>query len=173
MLCPYFLAFGHTNFSRWVPVFLRDMAQLPTLHPDVHDNFMKHHFVVERSEMKFNLMGLVQSQEHSIQMLKEDGGPKGLYYQVEEKMVIELSRAEVIRVVEALEDGTAHINPETNQKHPESSTSEQQKLLSQVSSLLELVEEPIIVDPYLETETELITLDTSEYMDPEVFSSLK
>ena len=35
MLCPYFLAFGHghTNFSRWVPVFLRDMAQLPSTSP--------------------------------------------------------------------------------------------------------------------------------------------
>ena len=96
MLCPYFFAFGHTNCSRWVPVFLRDMAQLPALHLDVHDNFMKGHFVVQRSEKKFSLMGLDQSQEHSIRMLKEDGGPKGLYNQVEEKMVIELSRAEVL-----------------------------------------------------------------------------
>ena len=173
MLCPYFFALGHTNYSRWVPMFLRDMAQLPTLHPDVHDNFMKGHFVVHRSDKKFSLMGLDQSQEHSIRMLKEDGGPKGLYNQVKENMVIELSRAEVLRVVEEFEDGTAHINPETNQEHPERSTSEQQKLLSQVSSLLELVEEQIIVDPYLETETELITLDTGEYMDPEVFGSLK
>ena len=125
------------------------MAQLPTLHPDVHDNFMKGHFVVQRSDKKFSLMSLDQSQEHSIWMLKEDGGPKGLYNQVEEKMVIELSRTEVLRVVEEFEDGTAHINPETNQEHPESSTSEQQKLLRQVSSLLELVEEQIIVDPYL------------------------
>ena len=173
MLCPYFFAFDQTNYSRWVPVFLRDMAQLPTLHPDVHDNFMKGHFVVQRSHKKFSLMGLDQSQEHSIRMLKEDGCPKGLYNQVEENMVIELSRAEVLRMVEEFEDGTAHINPETNQEHPESSTSEQQKLLSQVSSLLELVEEQIIVNPYLETETELITLDTGEYMETEVFGSLK
>ena len=38
---------------------------------------------------------------------------------------------------------------------------------------MELVEERIIVDTYLETETELITLDTGEYMDPEVFDSLE
>ena len=56
-------------------------------------------------------------------------------------MVIELSRAEILRVVEEFEDGNAHINSETNQEHLESSTSEQQKLLSQVSSLLELVED--------------------------------
>ena len=133
MLCPYFFAFGHTNYSRWVPVFLRDMAQLPALHLDVHDNFMKGHFVVRRSEKKFSLMGLDQSQEQSIRMLKEDGGPKGLYNQVEEKMVIEISGAEVLWVVEEFEDGTAHINPETSQEHPESSTSEQQKLITQSS----------------------------------------
>ena len=101
------------------------MAQLPTLHLDVHDTFMKGHFVFRRSEKKFGLMGLDQSQEHSIRMLKEDGGPKGLYNQVEEKMVIELSRTEVRWVVEEFEDATAHINPEANQEHPESSASEQ------------------------------------------------
>ena len=79
---------------------LRDMAQLLTLHLDVHGSFMKGHFVFRRSEKKFSLMGLEQRQEHSIRMLKEDGAPKGLYNQVEEKMVIELSRAEVLWVVE-------------------------------------------------------------------------
>ena len=55
------------------------MDQLPTLHLDVHDNFMKGHFVVQGCEKKFSLMGL-----DSIRILKEDGGPKGLYNQVED-----------------------------------------------------------------------------------------
>ena len=109
------------------------MAQLPALHLDVHENFMKGHFVVRRSEKTFSLMGLDQSQKHSIRMLKEDGDPKGLYNKVEEKMVIELSGADVLWVVEEFEDGTAHINPETSQEHPESSTSELQKLITQSS----------------------------------------
>ena len=71
-LCPYIFTFGHTNYSRWLPVFLRDMHRLPLLHPDVHENFVKGHFVVQRSNTKFSLMGLDQSQEHSIKMLKED-----------------------------------------------------------------------------------------------------
>ena len=36
-------------------------------------------------------------------------------------------------MIEEFEDGTAHINPETSQEHPESSTSEQQKLITQSS----------------------------------------
>ena len=77
-LCPYFFALGHTNYSRWVPVFLRDMVQLPHRHPEVYENFMNGHFVVQRSNKRFSLMGLDQSQEHSTKLLKEDSVPKGL-----------------------------------------------------------------------------------------------
>ncbi|KAL8571620.1 hypothetical protein ACOMHN_055814 [Nucella lapillus] len=84
-LCSWFFVFGHTNYARWLPVFLRNMARLPDLHPSVHAEFMEGNFVVQRSEKKFSMMGLDQSQEHSIQFLKEDSGPKGLYGQEEEK----------------------------------------------------------------------------------------
>ena len=90
-LCPYFFALGHINYSRWVHVFLRDMTQPPHRHPDVHAKFMEGHFVVQRSDKKLSLMGLDQSQEHSIKLLKEDSGPKSLYSHAEDKAVIELS----------------------------------------------------------------------------------
>ena len=94
-LCPYFFALGHTNYARWVPVFLRDMVQLPTKHPEVYKEYLKKHFVVQRSKKKFSLMGLDQSQEHSIKYLKEDSGPKGMYgsEKDEEKIAVELSRS--------------------------------------------------------------------------------
>ena len=172
-LCPYFFALGHTNYSRWVPVFLRDMAQLPHRHPAVHANFMQGHFAVQRSEKKFSLMGLDQSQEHSIKLLKEDSGPKGLYGQTEEKVVIELSKAEVLRVIEEFEYASIHSTKSGNNEHPESSVSEQQKFLNQLRSLLELVDKNIIINPYGETQNQLVTLDTGEYMDPEISKCLQ
>ncbi|MES9879344.1 MAG: hypothetical protein ABW185_00490 [Sedimenticola sp.] len=172
-LCPYFFALGHTNYSRWVPVFLRDMAQLPHRHPAVHANFMEGHFVVQRSEKKFSLMGLDQSQEHSIKMLKEDSGPKGLYGQTEDKAVIELSKAEVLRVIEEFENASIHITQSDSIEHPESSVSEQQRFLNQLKSLLGLVDQEIIINPYGETGNQLVTLDTGEYMDPEVSKCLQ
>jgi len=42
------------------------MAELPQHHPEVYAGFM-----VQRSEKKFSLMGLDQSQQHSIKLLKE------------------------------------------------------------------------------------------------------
>ena len=172
-LCPYFFALGHTNYSRWVPVFLRDMAQLPHCHPAVHANFMKGHFAVQRSEKKFSLMGLDQSQEHSIKLLKEDSGPKGLYGQTEEKVVIELSKAEVLRVIEEFEYASIHTTQSGNIEHPESLVSEQQKFLKQLGSLLELVDKNIIINPYWETQNQMVTLDTGEYMDPEISRCLQ
>ena len=77
-LCPWFFAFGHTNYARWMPVFLKDMACLPETHPSVPEAFMEGKFIVQRSDKKFSLMALDQSQEYSINFLKEDSGAKGL-----------------------------------------------------------------------------------------------
>ena len=84
-LCPWFFAFGHSNYAHWLPVFLKDMVCLPESHPSVHEAFMNGKFVVQRSERKFSMMSLDQSQEHSIKFLKKDSGTKGLYGQLEEK----------------------------------------------------------------------------------------
>lgn len=91
-MCPWFFAFGHTTYARWMPFFLKDMARLPETHPSVHEAFMEGTFVVQRGDKTFSLMGLDQSQEHSITFLKEENGAKGLYGQQEEKEVIELSK---------------------------------------------------------------------------------
>ena len=69
-LCPWFFAFGHTNYAHWTPVFLKDVACLPDTHPSVHEAFMEGKFVVQRSDKKFSLMALDQSQEHSIKFLE-------------------------------------------------------------------------------------------------------
>ena len=51
-LCPWFFAIGHTNYARWLPVFLKDMAKLPEDHPAVHDAFMEGMCVVQRGDKK-------------------------------------------------------------------------------------------------------------------------
>ena len=58
----------------------------------VHKAFIAGMFIVQRGEKKSSLMALDQSQEQSIQFLKEDSGAKGLYGQQESKEVSELSK---------------------------------------------------------------------------------
>ena len=59
--------------------------------------FVEGKCVVQRSDKRFSLMALDQSQEQSIKFLKEDSGTKSLYGKQEEKQVIELSKPEVLR----------------------------------------------------------------------------
>ena len=55
-LCPWFFAFGHTNYARWMPVFLKDMASPPESHPSVHEAFVQGKFVVKRSSLSWHLI---------------------------------------------------------------------------------------------------------------------
>ena len=120
-------------------------------------------------------MDLDQSQEHSIKFLKEDSGPKGLYGEskTEEKMVIELSKPEILRIIEEFEtDCFGNDDASSLAEHPDGSAKEQIKFLNQVQSLLKLVDDDLIVNPYSETENQLVTLDTGEYIDTEIYQSL-
>ena len=68
------LALDRPNYSRALPIHVRDMMQLPTKHPKVYEEFMKGNFVVQRSPHKFSLMGKDQSHEHSNKLLQQSGG---------------------------------------------------------------------------------------------------
>ena len=133
---------------------------------------MEGHFEVQLSEKKFSLMGLDQSQEHSIRMLKEDSGSKGLYGQTEEKLIIELSKAEVLHTIEEFECASTHVTQTVNTEHPKSSAPEQQTLLEQRNFLLSLVNQGIIINPYEEAGYQLRILNTGEYVNPEVSKCL-
>ena len=103
--------------------------------------------------------------------MKEDSGIKGLYGQQEEKDVIELSKPEVLRVIEKFENvSLSTANKEISLEHPESSIAEQKKFLWNLKAVLSLVNEGTIINPFKETGPDLVTLDTGEVMDP---SSLK
>ena len=158
-ICPWFFAFGQTNYARWTPVFLKDMARLPQIHPTVHEAFMEGKFVVQRGDKKFSMMALDQSHEHSIKFLKEDSGAKGLYGQQEEKEVIELSKPEVLRVISEFESVfNAESNTKDSLEHPESSAAEQNKFLKHLKAMCDLTNEGKVVNPFRETGPELIYL---------------
>ena len=48
-MVPYFLAMDRPNYSRWLPVYITDMRQLVTKHPEVHQEFVNGNHAVSRS----------------------------------------------------------------------------------------------------------------------------
>ena len=93
-------------------------------------------FVMQRGDKKSSLMALDQSQEHSIQFLKEDSGAKGLYGQQESKEVIELSKPEVLRAIDEFECACLSAStPNESLEYP----AEQKKFIKQLNALCDLV----------------------------------
>ena len=124
-------------------------------------------FVVQRGDKKSSLTAPDQSQEHSIQFLKEDSGAKGLCGQQESKEVIELSKPEILRSIDEFECVCFSAStPNESLEHTESSVAEQKKIIKHLNALSDLVKEGTLVIPFSETSSELITVDTGEVMDP-------
>ena len=170
-LCEWFFAFGQTWYARWLPVFLRDMKCLPETHPDIHKAFCAGKFVVQRSNTKFSMMGLDQSHEHSVKHLKSDGGCRGLYGSAEEKTVIEVSRPEMMRLVDEFEKVSGSKSDNITE-HKEASTFKNKQFMNDAKALLALVTKGIIINPFSEIDTQLVNIDNGEIMDEITTKSL-
>ena len=150
------------------------MALLSETHPEVHDAFMEGLFGVQRSHSKFSMMALDQSHEHSVKLAKEDGGNRGLYYDPEEKEMIEVSRSEVLRVIHEFENAMGEGLDSTISEHPESSAFAQKKLIKHLNDMVKAVDDGLISNPYLEDdENEFVSITTGEIFDPEISRSIR
>ena len=86
-----------------------------------------------------------------------------------------ISKSEVLRLIEEYESVSSldNIDEKETVEHPEGSVSEQTKFLNQIQALLEVVQKKIAVNPFEDTESQLVTLDTGECLDPEINESLQ
>jgi hypothetical protein len=78
-LCSWFHAMDYTNFARWLPLHVRDMVQLPRMHPQLYNDFLNMNIVVQKSGRKFSLIGKDLSREQSNKNLQAHGDAVGLY----------------------------------------------------------------------------------------------
>ena len=77
-LFPWFHALDHTHYARWIPVHLKDMAELTTKHPDVARKFSEGHFTVQKTQRVFSSIPIDQAHEQNNACIKGDGGAVGL-----------------------------------------------------------------------------------------------
>jgi len=101
--CGWFHALDHTNYARWLPVHVRDMVVLAEKHPEVHAEFMKGNFVVQKSVRKFSLVAKDQAHEQSNKGLQAHGGAVGLYENLEALTLFMLAGPDCARIVEEFE----------------------------------------------------------------------
>lgn len=73
---PLFFALDHINYSRWVPIHLRDMKTLPE---SIRKEFQEeNHWVISKTGNKFSSMPIDQAHEQANKMVKGCGGAVGL-----------------------------------------------------------------------------------------------
>jgi hypothetical protein len=75
-LVPLFFALDHVNYSRWVPIHIRDMKSLPE---SIKHEFQEQgHWVLSRTSSKFSFIPLDQVHEQENKLVKGSGGAVGL-----------------------------------------------------------------------------------------------
>ena len=67
-----------TNYSRWLPVHIRDLLILNEKHPSVFAEFVRGKFVVQKSQHFFSLIALDHNHEQENEIIKGDGRAVGL-----------------------------------------------------------------------------------------------
>ena len=72
-LVPWFYALDHTNYAHWIPVHLKDMAELPKKHPDIYREFSAGHFTVQKTKRVFSAIPIDQAHEQNNACVKGDG----------------------------------------------------------------------------------------------------
>ncbi|KAK0146492.1 hypothetical protein N1851_014183 [Merluccius polli] len=77
-LAKWFHAMDHTHYARWIPVHLRDMAELPRKHPNIAQEFHAGNFTVQKSMRVFSSIAIDQAHEQMNACIKGDGGAVGL-----------------------------------------------------------------------------------------------
>ena len=103
-LCSWFHALEHTNYARWLPVHVGDTVQLAQQYPEVHAEFMKGNFVVQKSRRKFSLMAKDQAHEESNKIIQTKDGEAGIYENHDLFMLVRPDCARMVDEFEAIHD---------------------------------------------------------------------
>eukprot|EP00794_Sanderia_malayensis_P013411 gene13411-14786_t len=77
-IIPWIFALDHVHYSRWLPVFVQDLKDLPTRHKEVHQQFSKGKFTIQKTNRKFSCISVDQAHEQNNKIIKDEGGAIGI-----------------------------------------------------------------------------------------------
>ena len=73
-LTSWFFTLYHTNYAGWIPVHLKDVAELSNSHPEGAKKFNNDKFVVHKTRWVFSGIPIDQADEQNNASIKGDGG---------------------------------------------------------------------------------------------------
>ena len=140
-LVPWFFALDHTNYARWIPVHLRDMAELANKHPDVFTEFSNGHFTVQKTKRTFSAIPLDQAHVQNNAYVKGDVGAIGLTDNATALRRWMVAGPEVARVIVEFEDFNMHPRNQEETRHHDETPSVQNTFDRDVRSLVAVIED--------------------------------
>ena len=161
-LVPWFCALDHTNYARWMPVYLRDMAELSTKHPQIAKEFNEGNFTVQKTNRVFSAIAIDHAHEQNNALIKGDGGAVGLTDNPPALRRWMIAGPEVARVIQEFHD-QQHCGGKVDTRHHEQTPSIQAAFAKDVRSLVSAIED--LGNPFEEESTDLLVLDTKEITD--------
>lgn len=159
----WFFALDHTNYARWIPIHLRDMAELPIKHPEITKKFKDSNFPIQKTNRVFSAIPIDQSHEQNNGYIKGDGGAVGLTDNSSALRHCMIAGPEVARIIEEFHDENHHCGGKVNTDHHDQAPSVQVSFAKDVRSLLSVMED--LGNPFKEESADLLVLDTKEIAD--------
>ena len=169
-LVPPMFALDHTNYARWLPVHIRDMASLESNHPTVYQKFLSGAFVVNKTRNPFSSIALDHAHEQENASIKGEGGAVGLTESPSALRRWMIGGPEIAAMVKQFEEKSL-TEKQKPTKHHDQTPSMQSSFLKDVKCLINAVEE--MGNPFKEDSGDLLVLDTMEIMPEEVVQSVK
>ena len=168
---PLFFALDHINYSRWVPVHIRDVKCLPGSIRDQFEN--QGHWVLSKTNNKFSAIPIDQAHEQENALVKGSGGFIGLTENPAAFRRWMLSAPELARLKKEFEE---QYIPDTDPDHPrnfqnhEQGYAAQKTFQKQINSLVKTFQK--MGNPFLDDFPELVTLDSRNCIDTSVVHAL-
>ena len=164
-ICPWLYALNRQNYARWLPIHIRDMKSLPTMHPSVNEKFENGHFTMCEKCKKFSRIGCDHGHEHNNKICKSDGGIIGLTANSDQLQNYILSAPEAARIINEIESSFHGDNNDSSCKHHEQTLHFQKRFSTHVASLVEVIR--TYGNPFDEDNDKLLQIYTKDIMPEE------
>lgn len=169
-IIPWMFALDHYHYARWMTVHVRDLLALEFNCPTTHAEFLKGNFVTQKTTHKFSALAHDQVHEQLNAMVKGDGGVIGITENEAALRRWMLAGPETARLLMEYDDKHVMKKKDT-ERHHEQIPSVQKTFLSQVKSVINVMEE--LGNPFADTGTDIYTLDTKQIMSDSVVDTIR
>ncbi|MES9879449.1 MAG: hypothetical protein ABW185_01030 [Sedimenticola sp.] len=167
-LCGWVFRFDQTNYSRWLPIHVKDMIELEWKHPEILKEFRKGNFAVQKSQKKFSLIPKDHSHEQTTKTFKSASGVSNLYDTPDTMDEHIMAFPEKLQAITEFEEAAGITGADNiHIEHHEEGHSIQVRFTKDVQSVIEVLRRQ--GSPFLpENGPELYAIDTREVMPTEL-----